>query len=196
MEDLINNLKKKNNDWKVNTIYPFLDKKEKILDYGCGDLSFATSLKEKNPKLQVTGVDVVDFNNRPKNISFRLYRGEKLPFKNNEFDTVIALYVFHHCRDAESAFKECMRVGKRVLIIESLPRNRLELPLVKLMDWFYNVIKPEPIPLTYQFQSKKGWEMIFKRNKAKLKKIKDIKTSSLPIIAIGRQCILEVKKIK
>lgn len=194
MDWLINNLKKKNSDWKINTIAPFLKHKEKILDYGCGDLTFAISLIKKYPNLIITGVDVVDFKNRYKKISFKKYDGKKLPFKTNEFDTAIVVYVFHHCQNAEEAFKECLRVARRLIIIESLPRNKIELPFIKLMDWFYNIIKPEPIPLTYQFHTEKEWKGIFRKNNAKIRTIKEIRTSSFPIIAVGKQSVLEVEK--
>jgi ubiquinone/menaquinone biosynthesis C-methylase UbiE len=187
---------KNNSLWKRDIILPFLKRNEKILDFGCGDLSLAKALKEKMSSLNISGVDVVDFPEKPKNIFFRKYDGKKLPFKKNEFDTVISFYVYHHCDNAERAFKECLRVATRVLIVESLPRNTFEKPFVNAMDWLYNIIKPEPIPLTYQFHTEDEWKDIIKRNKAKVNKIKEIASSGFPIITVGKQCVIEIVKTK
>ncbi len=97
-------LKAKNASWKEKEIGALLSKNETILDYGCGDLMFARKLRESNKTLKITGVDVVSAP-RIKGIKFIKYSGEKLPFKDNSFDTVVSVYVFHHCIIAEDAFK-------------------------------------------------------------------------------------------
>lgn len=184
----------RNSKWKRDILLPYLLEKEKVLDFGCGDLALAKSLKRKVKSLSISGVDVVNFPNQS-GIPFYTYDGKKLPFHNNSFDTVIAFYVLHHCDSAEVSFKECLRVAKkRVLIVESLPRNSFEMPFVKLMDWVYNIIKPEQIPLSYQFHSLADWKKIFKKNKAKLKSKTSFSSATFPILTVGEQAILEVVK--
>src|SRR5947207_9624087 len=94
---------KRNITWKTKLLEPYLKESKTLLDFGCGDLSLAKSLKEKNKRLQITGIDVVKFSKKINGITFRSYDGKILPFKNNSFDTVIAFFVFHHCDDAQKS---------------------------------------------------------------------------------------------
>lgn len=184
---------KKNSEWKVKSIVPYLKKNEKILDYGCGDFSFAKSLKKDIPSLRISGVDVVDFPEMKKPFPFYKYDGKKLPFKNNTFDTVIAFYVFHHTHDARDAFRECLRVGKRILFVESVVRNEFERPLMNLTDFLYNKWKSEDIPFTYQFLSFNDWNNVFKKEKVKNISCIIVK-SGLPLLSFGEQVLFNIRK--
>lgn len=189
------NITKKSIDWKANILLPYFKKSEKVLDFGCGDLSLSKSLKAVSPTLEITGVDVTDFKNRPKNIKFIKCDGKKLPFKDNSFDTVISFYVFHHCEDVLSSFKECLRVGKRVIVVESVYRNPLEIPFMKFMDWIYNRFKSESVPLSYQFLSYRDWMEIFAKNKLKIVSSEKIKQIFLPpFLPIGISYVFEIAK--
>lgn len=180
-------------DWKANILFPYFKGSEKVLDFGCGDLSLSKSLKVCIPKLDITGVDVVNFQNNQKSIRFIKYDGKKLPFKDNSFDMVISFYVFHHCDDAIASFKECLRVGKRIIFVESIFRHRIEIPFMKIMDWIYNKVKPKSVPLSYQFYSYDDWTKVFSENKFKLKSSKKIKQIFLPaILPIGISYVFEV----
>lgn len=186
---------KKNIDWKIKILYPYLKKSEKVLDFGCGDLSLSKSLKSMSPLLQITGVDVADFKNKPENIIFTTYDGKILPFKNNSFDTVISFYVFHHCKNAIESFEECLRVGKRVIVVESVYRHPLEIPFMRFMDWAYNKFKSESIPLSYQFLSYEDWISVFAKNKLKIVSSKKIKQIFFhQILPIGISYLFEVVK--
>lgn len=189
------NIVKKSIGWKVNILLPYLKKSENVLDFGCGDLSLSESLKAVLPTLQITGVDVADFKNKNKNIKFILYDGKRLPFGNNSFDVVISFYVFHHCDDAVAAFEECLRVGKRVIIVESVYRHPLEIPFMKFMDWIYNRFKSESVSLSYQFFSHKDWMRIFSENKLKVISCRKNNQIFLPsILPIGISYVFEVVK--
>lgn len=189
---------KKNIGWKTKVLLPYFRKSENVLDFGCGDLSLSKSLKALVPSLEITGVDVVNFKNNQENIKSVQYDGNKLPFMDDSFDTVISFYVFHHCDDARASFKECMRVAKkRVIFVESVFRHRIEIPFMKIMDWIYNKVKSEPVPLSYQFYSYSDWVKIFKKNKLTLKSSKKIKQIFLPtIFPIGISYVFEVKKTR
>lgn len=191
-------LKTDNNNWKIKTLAAYFKNQETVLDFGCGDLTLSKMLKKNYPKLKITGVDVANFPNKPKNIKFVEYDGKKLPFKNNSFDTVIAFYVFHHCDDAIASFRECARVAKkRVLFVESVYRSPIEIPFMKVMDWFYNIVKPEKVPLSYQFLTYDKWVSVFKRDRMKIERYEKIKQVFLPtFLPIGISYIFEVKKIK
>lgn len=194
--NLFKNISKKSTDWKTNILSEYFKDKEKILDFGCGDLSLSKSLKKIYPFLEITGVDVTNFPKRSKNIKFIIYDGKTLPFKNNSFDTVIAFYVFHHSENAFSSFEECVRVAKyRIIFIESVYRYRFELPFMKMMDWIYNKVKPESIPLSYQFFSYGNWIKVFAKHQLRIVSSKKIKQVFLPsFFPIGASYVFEVFK--
>lgn len=188
-------LKKNNLSWKVELLIPYFKKKEEVLDFGCGDLTVAKSLKGKCPFLDISGVDVVNNQSKVKNVPFVLYDGNRLPFQNEAFDTVIAFYVFHHCQSAQQSFSECLRVAKgRIIFIEAIPRNNLEIYLMRLMDWLYNLWKHEAIPLTYQFVFLKKWSQIFKEKKVKSATKKEVRNSPFAFLPIGKTYLFEVFK--
>lgn len=189
------NIVKKSIDWKVDVLLPYFKKSENVLDFGCGDMSLSKSLKTASPTLQITGVDVADFKNKDKSIKFILYDGKKLPFKNNFFDVIISFYVFHHCENVVASFEECLRVGKRVIVVESVYRHPLEIPFMKFMDWIYNRFKSESIPLSYQLFSYKDWVRIFTNNRLKVISSKKIKQIFFPsFLPIGISYVFEVTK--
>lgn len=174
----------------------FSDKKETVLDFGCGDLSFAKALKKERPHLQISGVDVVDFHNRDKNVKFFYYDGGKLPFKNNSFDTVISFHVLHHTEDAKKYFKELVRVAKRrILLVESVARTSFDFPGMKFMDWVFNVWKPEKVPMTYQFFTKKEWEKEFFKHSLSKVSESDVEITFIPkFFPTGRSVLFELVK--
>ena len=93
----INNLLEKNFNWK-------------ILDIGCGYRA------HKNASVIA---DIKDFTDFYKEKKFIQIRGKNLPFKDKEFDFVIASHVIEHVDDFEFFIKELERVS---------PRGYIELP--------------------------------------------------------------------
>ena len=87
----------------VNSI---LEKKPdwKILDVGCG--------YRANKNASVIA-DVQDFSNFYKGKNFVQLQGKKLPFKDKEFDFVIASHVIEHVNDFEFFIKELERVSSK-----------------------------------------------------------------------------------
>lgn len=137
---------------------PYLGEVRTLLDFGCGDLSLARLLHKEFPTLAITGVDVVDSGVRADGITFRLYDGQTLPFRNNTFDVSISYHVFHHCRDPRSAFGELARVTKRkLLIVEPVYRSRVDLFFMKIADRFGNGWRGVAIPMPFTFQTEATW---------------------------------------
>lgn len=129
-----------------------------LLDFGCGDVSLAKLLHKEFPALTITGVDVVDSGIRADGITFQLYEGRTLPFRNRAFDISISYHVFHHCADPRAAFGELARVTKKkLLIVEPVFRNRLDFFFMKIADRVGNGWRGVTIPMPFTFQKEATW---------------------------------------
>ena len=92
-------------------------KKGKILDIGCGNCRNLLPFKH----LDCYGIDfsremleqAKKFSQKNNlKVKLKLSSAEKLPFKNNYFDYVLAIAVLHHLKNPETAVKEIHRVLK------------------------------------------------------------------------------------
>ena len=90
----------------INFVDSILSKNSnwKILDIGCGYTS------NKNATVIADKQDLSDFY---KNKNFVKITDKKLPFKDNEFDFVIASHVIEHVEDFEFFIKELERISKK-----------------------------------------------------------------------------------
>ena len=88
---LVNNILNKNINWN-------------ILDIGCG---------YKAHKNATVIADIKDFSNFYKNKKFVQIKEKKLPFKDKEFDFVIASHVIEHVDDFEFFIKELERISSK-----------------------------------------------------------------------------------
>jgi len=90
----------------------------KILDVGCGSGWLVDYLSKHG--FQATGIDFVrEFIEKAKKIhdgSFVLAKAEKLPFKDNSFDTVILANILEHVDRDLTVLKEARRLGRRIII--------------------------------------------------------------------------------
>ncbi len=76
----------------------------KILDIGCG-------YRAHNKASTIA--DIKDFSNYYKDKKFVQVKEKKLPFKDNEFDFVIASHVVEHINDFEFFIKEIERISSK-----------------------------------------------------------------------------------
>lgn len=116
---IFNRVEKKHWWWKgrqellKNFITP--QNSSKILDIGSGTGETVTFLKSFNPKADFYGIDnsqvAVDYS---KKHFKKIYKAnaEKLPFKNNYFDTILLLDVLEHIKDQAQVLLEAKRVLK------------------------------------------------------------------------------------
>lgn len=81
--------------------------------YGLGYSSYF--MKRYNP--EITSVDITRNKHAIFSDDVRIYSGEKLPFKDKEFDTVVCTYTLHHIERNEEMLKELARVAKKNIVI-------------------------------------------------------------------------------
>lgn len=96
-----------------------------ICDVGCGTGFLLNLIGEKHPNIKrLTGVDfAIDDASKLDGIEYVAAMVEKLPFEDNEFDTVICTHVIEHILDYRAAISELRRIAaKRLIII--VPRER------------------------------------------------------------------------
>ncbi len=98
-------------------IAEFVERGEKILDFGCGSGILAKKLKEKFDA-KILGIDIKD--NRVFKIPFQIFDGKKIPFPEDSFDTILISFVLHHTKDPIEILKEAKRVAKKTIIFEDI----------------------------------------------------------------------------
>lgn len=191
---VFNRIKEINANRKVQTLAPFLDGRQELLDVGCGDLKLAEELVKYNSKLSITGTDVVDFGYRPSGIKFVKYDGKRLPFPKESFDTALVFHVLHHCDDPYKVLQEAVRVArKRVIVIEPVYRVEVEIPIMRFVDWVYNVWKERSIAMKYQFFTLDYWLQTF--NDLNLKLVNMLDLDKYPrFTPVGRAYLFELIK--
>ncbi len=128
-----------------------------LLDVGSGRGHIAQEIqKRKNNKVQL--LDVKDLNETK--LPYTLFDGERIPFEDNSFDTLLVCYVLHHTKDPAKLLRECARVSrKRIIIFEDNPKSLLTKPL----DVIFNKLHGVATPLN--FKTIEEWRQIFKEHK-------------------------------
>jgi ubiquinone/menaquinone biosynthesis C-methylase UbiE len=192
MNTIIKKLLTKRTHLLGEKILPFIQEGESVLDFGCSDMAILKYIASKK-KISFTGIDIFDYNVQDAN--FIKYDGGKLPFKDEQFDVVLSLFVLHHTDNSPFYLKELIRVSKRKIILcEDTYQNKIEEILAKLMHCIYNYnliknINKRPI----NFKSIKEWNELFEKNKVNIKTFKRI--SSFPFSFIPtRMVIIELWK--
>lgn len=178
---------------QLKVIATFIGSKDRVLDFGCGDLTLSGALLRIFPKIKITGIDVVDSGRRERGIEFLTYDGKKLPFKNKTFNTTLSYHVLHHTEDPESSLREIARVTKKnILLIEPVKRFKFEQQGISLMDNVLNLWREE-IDMPHHFLSKREWNSLFR--KLKLTVVTDRSAGVFPaFLPIGetRLFVLEI----
>ena len=124
-----------------------------VLDVGSGDGWFAMSVKSLGLCDKVTAVDV---KMRPHcHHPVELYDGERLPFRDNEFDLVYAVDVVHHAPQPGKLLSEMIRCSRRFLLLKDHTwQTELGRLVLLVRDEVGN--RPHGVRCLYNFQ--RGWE--------------------------------------
>jgi 2-polyprenyl-3-methyl-5-hydroxy-6-metoxy-1,4-benzoquinol methylase len=89
-----------------------------MLDFGCGIGTYVAALQEKG--LLVAGIElqadyVATGQTMGRNISH--YNGRRIPFADNEFETVYAIEVLEHIPEWENSLAEMLRVARSTVLL-------------------------------------------------------------------------------
>lgn len=147
---------KTGNKWvhkKLKTVSPHI--KGKTIDIGSGNGMVAFYLKNKGHN--ITALDVGNLSIHPE-IKTIVYDGNKMPFKDKEFDTGLILTVLHHTDDPVEVLKEAKRVCKRLIIIEDIYNNKIQQYMTYGMDTLVNLGHSN---MTYQNKNDQEWKKTF-----------------------------------
>ena len=111
-----------------------LKSESKVLDIGCGKGYLMYEIKLLIPDIDISGIDSSDYGlkNAKEEIKPFIHKHKaevKLPYKDKEFDLVIALGTFHNLRllELKIALSEMERVGKKGYLMLESYRNEREL---------------------------------------------------------------------
>lgn len=94
-----------------------------VVDVGCGTGYLLRAIQNKHPRItRLAGVEILPPTSAD-GLEFFDGRAERLPFLDNEFDTVICTHVIEHILDNRAAIAELRRVAAKRLIIV-VPKER------------------------------------------------------------------------
>lgn len=133
---------------------------EKVLDVGAGDGAISALIQHLRPDIEITAIDVAV---RP-DTAFEIseFDGEVLPFKDQEFDSVMFVDVLHHTNNALDLLYEAKRVVKDAVILKDhLVQGFMAPTTLRMMDHVGN--DRHGIPLPYDYWTKDEWMSAFQR---------------------------------
>ena len=96
-----------------------INKETKLLDVGCG-----TGLSAKVFNCSITGIDPAEKLLEQCPFKAIKAKAESLPFRDNEFDVVIAVTSIHNFDSIEKGLKEIKRVGKDMFALTVLKKAK------------------------------------------------------------------------
>lgn len=144
--------------------YESLIKTGKVLyvGHGNGQAVYAISLWNQN----IVGLDILKHKNSLAQNKMVLYNGEKIPFEDNSFETVICNYTLHHTSNPQNVLKELVRVsGKNIIIVEETYKNIFQKISLVFNDWLVNKIAGQVVTIFWNsYFSKKNIRNIFLNN--------------------------------
>ena len=149
----------------VNELKKYFKNNERVIDIGCGNGRISFELK-KIKNIRPFGVDnYIETNSIP----FMKTNGEKLHFRNKEFDASLLIDVLHHSNNIKEILGEASRVSRRVIIKDHFYETGFQKIRLKFIDYLCNA--PFNIPTPFNFLTLKEWEQLFESLKLKIIKM-------------------------
>ncbi|MBN8579024.1 MAG: class I SAM-dependent methyltransferase [Anaerolineae bacterium] len=143
-------------------VSPHLKKDELILDIGPASCTVTEALIDQG--LRVFPLDVENFSIVDKVLP-TLYDGDSMPFKDDQFDTSLILFVLHHTPDPAKVLAEAKRVSKKIIILEDIVTTPAHKSLTAVLDSLMNL---EFYDQPHTNKSDKEWRAVFENLGLKL----------------------------
>lgn len=143
-------------------VSPYLKKDELILDIGPASCTVTEALIDQG--LRVFPLDVENFSIVDKVLP-TLYDGDRMPFKEDQFDTSLILFVLHHTPDPAKVLAEAKRVSKKIIILEDIVTSPAHKSLTAVLDSLMNL---EFYDQPHTNKSDKEWRTVFENLGLKL----------------------------
>ena len=122
--------------WLLESIEPYLEAGDSVLDIGAGTCSLAEILQEKQfhvVPVDITNLSFVD------NLDPVVSSGSTLPFRDRHFDTALLISVLHHTSEPEAMIRESVRVARKLVIIEDIYTSSFHKYMTFLLDSLLNL---------------------------------------------------------
>lgn len=120
----------------TNMVLPYLNKGDLILDIGPASCTVTEALIQQGLKvfpLDVENFSIVD------TVLPTLYDGDRMPFKDDQFDASLILFVLHHTPDPVKVLAEAKRVSKKIIILEDIVTSPAHKSLTAALDSLMNL---------------------------------------------------------
>ena len=126
-----------------------LPREGKVLDVGCGDGLLAKCIIDKvGPKLRIEGIDVLVRDQT--HVPVTHFDGNRIPFDDNTFDSVMFVDVLHHTDDPMVLLREAKRVTRGTIVLKDHTMNGLAAgPTLRFMDRVGNARYGVSLPYNY-----------------------------------------------
>ena len=145
---------------------------QSVVDVGCGTGYLLRAIQNKHPRItRLAGVEIVPPAPTDR-LEFFEGKAERLPFRDNEFDTVICTHVIEHILDRRAAIAELRRVANKRLIIV-VPKERESLysfnPHFHFFPYPHSFLRSMiPVPINYVCESI-GRDIYYQETKSELR---------------------------
>ncbi len=129
----------------------------RVLDVGCGDGTIDCLIKERQPNVEIEGIDPLLRSNA--RIPVRAFDGKHIPYPDRSFDVVMFVDVLHHTVDPRVLLREAVRVAPTVVIKDHFREGLFAQSILRLMDWVGNA--RHGVALPYNYWDRKQWKQAF-----------------------------------
>lgn len=117
-------------------VSPYLNKNDLILDIGPASCTVTEILLEQDLKvfpLDIENFSIVD------TVLPTLYDGHRMPFKDDQFDAALILFVLHHTYDPTELLVEAKRVSRKIIVLEDIITSSAHKFLTAALDSLLNL---------------------------------------------------------
>ena len=130
----------------------------RVLEMGAGECYLIERINAQD-NLEGYGLDIKNYKRAVNFTNFQVYDGKRIPFPDEYFDTVLAVYVLHHIRDQLAVLREMLRVlkpGGSVVLIEDSFHRGIGRWIAEVYDFLTNVGSFQ-VGREYTFHPPDGW---------------------------------------